>query len=165
MIANKKKNILERLNEKFFQAILTNVDENYLKSRILRPSWISKPHLILFGIGMVISGEFAAWNVGLSYGWGSLAVSTIIVNIYFWCLLLCVGELSSALPFSGGALTFVTATMGNVFGYILGLVIFMQTLLVYSQTVLIVGNFYMSLANLTLDQIVYWNAFQERFLE
>ncbi|KAI8901371.1 amino acid permease-domain-containing protein [Globomyces pollinis-pini] len=142
--------------EMFFQSNLKAVDENYLKSRTLRSSWTSTLHLIFFGVGIVITGEFAAWNAGLSYGWSSLVVATIMVNIYYWCLLLCLAELSSALPFSGGSLTFITATMGNIFGYILGLVVLMQNVLAYSQSSILVSNFYIRLIHLSLEQTVYW---------
>ncbi|KAI8901360.1 amino acid permease-domain-containing protein [Globomyces pollinis-pini] len=151
-----KESRINTLNERIFQPVLKTVTDDYIKKRALRDSWISKPHLILFGVGTVITGEFAAWNTGLMYGWGSMVVATILAGLHYLCLLLCLSELSSALPFSGGVLTITTASMGNVFGYIIGLVIFMQNLLPYSQTALLVSNYYMRLAKLTPDQVDYW---------
>ncbi|KAJ3321068.1 Dynein heavy chain 10, axonemal [Boothiomyces sp. JEL0866] len=132
------------------------VDDNYLNKRLLHPSWISKSYLLFFSIATVISGEYSAWNLGLTNGWGSLFVAAILANSYYWCLLLCLAELSTAMPFTGGQLTFVAATMGNVCAYIVGFTVFMQFLLLYSQTALVVGSFYMTLAGLTAQEIEYY---------
>ncbi|KAJ3258660.1 hypothetical protein HK103_003449 [Boothiomyces macroporosus] len=156
---NKISQFIQKLQLDLFQFTLIKVDDDYLKQRLLHPSWISKSYLLFFSIATVISGEYSAWNMGLVNGWGSLFSAAIIANLYYWCLLLCLAELSTAMPFSGGQLTFVAATMGNVFAYIVGFTVFMQFLLLYSQTALVVGDFYMTLAGLTNQQMEYYQYF------
>ncbi|KAI8901368.1 amino acid permease-domain-containing protein [Globomyces pollinis-pini] len=151
--------LFHRLNERLFVSRLKTVDESYISKRVLHDNWISKLNVTLCGVGIVILGEYSGWNFGLSYGWGSLIVASVIINVYYWCLLLCLSELSSAMPFSGGVFTFTAASMGNVFSYIIGLMTFMKILLAYSQTVLVINNYYIALANFSPDQIQIWKYF------
>lgn len=48
-----------------------------------------------------IGGHFLSWNVGLSAGFGSYFVATIVIASGYVCLLCCLAELSSAIPFAG----------------------------------------------------------------
>lgn len=54
-----------------------------------------------YGIVIVIGGQFIGWNEGLESGYGSFFISTLLVGIAFFFLILCIGEISSALPFPG----------------------------------------------------------------
>ena len=53
------------------------------------------------GITIVIGGQYFNWNEGLSAGFGSYAICTLLIGIAYICLCLCTSELSSALPFAG----------------------------------------------------------------
>lgn len=54
-----------------------------------------------FGIVIVIGGQFIGWNEGLEAGYGSFLICTICIGVAFFCLVLCLAEISSALPFPG----------------------------------------------------------------
>ena len=54
-----------------------------------------------FGIVIVIGGQFIGWNEGLQSGFGSFFVSTLLLGVAFFFLVLCLAEISSALPFPG----------------------------------------------------------------
>jgi amino acid transporter len=54
-----------------------------------------------FGIVIVIGGQFIGWNEGLEAGFGSFFIGTFLVGIAFFNLVLCLAEISSALPFPG----------------------------------------------------------------
>ena len=57
--------------------------------------------MIALGLTTAIGGHYFAWNVGLSIGFGGFAVVLLLVSTAYYCLVLCVAELSSALPFAG----------------------------------------------------------------
>lgn len=78
----------------------------------------------LWGIGIaaVISGDFSGWNVGLSTtGWGGLLIATIIIVIMYFTMIFSIGELSAAMPHTGGAYSFSRAAMGPWGGFLTGL--------------------------------------------
>ncbi|MCU1551368.1 MAG: rocE [Glaciihabitans sp.] len=78
----------------------------------------------LWGIGIaaVISGDFSGWNVGLgTTGWGGLLFATIIVVIMYFAMIFSIGEMSAAMPHTGGAYSFSRAAMGPWGGFVTGI--------------------------------------------
>ena len=59
--------------------------------------------VLCFGICAVIGPHFDLWNRGLSAGFWHFFYIVIAVGICYLILVLCIQEMSSALPFSGGA--------------------------------------------------------------
>eukprot|EP01100_Stratorugosa_tubuloviscum_P000533 TRINITY_DN1118_c1_g1_i6.p1 TRINITY_DN1118_c1_g1~~TRINITY_DN1118_c1_g1_i6.p1 ORF type:complete len:540 (-),score=141.99 TRINITY_DN1118_c1_g1_i6:49-1668(-) len=99
----------------------------YIETRI---EWLEKRSLKVkanafyvwsLGVGAVISGDFFSWNFGLGTGFGSLLVATIVITIMYWCFVLSLSEMASALPFSGGAYGYARATMGRTIGFCVGI--------------------------------------------
>ena len=62
---------------------------------------LSSKDMVALGLTTAIGGHYFAWNVGLSIGFGGFAVVLFLVSTAYYCLVLCVAELSSALPFAG----------------------------------------------------------------
>jgi amino acid transporter len=54
-------------------------------------------------MALTIGGQFYAWNVGLKAGVGSFVIAMLLVGTAYLCLDLCIAEMSSAVPFAGGA--------------------------------------------------------------
>ena len=78
----------------------------------------------LWGIGIaaVISGDFSGWNVGLATtGWGGLLVATLIIIVMYFTMIFSIGEMSAAMPHTGGAYSFSRAAMGPWGGFVTGL--------------------------------------------
>lgn len=50
-----------------------------------------------------VGGHYLTWNEGLTAGFGSYLIATVIIASGYVCLLSCLAELSSALPFAGKA--------------------------------------------------------------
>lgn len=78
----------------------------------------------LWGIGIaaVISGDFSGWNSGIgTAGWGALLVATVVIILMYFGMIFSIGEMSSAMPHTGGAYSFARATMGPWGGFITGL--------------------------------------------
>ncbi|MGN8245732.1 amino acid permease [Cellulomonas soli] len=78
----------------------------------------------LWGIGIaaVISGDFSGWNLGIGEaGWGGFVVATVLVVVMYFGMLFSIGEMSAAMPHTGGAYSFARAAMGPWGGFVTGL--------------------------------------------
>ncbi|MCU1415171.1 MAG: amino acid permease [Microbacteriaceae bacterium] len=74
------------------------------------------------GVAAVISGEFSGWNLGMSTaGFGGMAIAVVIVVVMYFTMLFSIGEMSAALPHTGGAYSFARAAMGPWGGFVTGL--------------------------------------------
>ena len=74
------------------------------------------------GIAAVISGDFSGWNFGLaSAGFGGMLIAFVLVVIMYFTMLFSIGEMSAAMPHTGGAYSFARAAMGPWGGFITGL--------------------------------------------
>lgn len=99
----------------------TKAAEGYFEKRSLKRTagfW----GLWGIGIAAVISGDFSGWNTGLSTaGWGGLLIATVVVIVMYFCMLFSIGEMSAAMPHTGGAYSFSRAALGPWGGFITGL--------------------------------------------
>lgn len=97
------------------------VDAAYFEERQL------KRHAGLFtlwmmGVGAVIAGEYSGWNIGLAQGgFGGLLAATVIIGFLYICLCSSIGEMSAALPHTGGAYSFARTALGPWGGFTTGL--------------------------------------------
>ncbi|MFT4261835.1 MAG: amino acid permease [Nocardioides sp.] len=98
----------------------SHAEEGYFEARQLRRTagfWG------LWGIGVaaVISGDFSGWNGGLgAAGWGGLLIATLLMIVMYFGMLFSIGEMSAAMPHTGGAYSFARAAMGPWGGFITG---------------------------------------------
>jgi len=72
------------------------------------------------GITIVIGGQYFAWNAGLVAGFGSYAIATMMIASGYLCLMLCISEVTSALPFAGGSYGLARISLGFYPGFIIG---------------------------------------------
>jgi ethanolamine permease len=78
----------------------------------------------LWGIGVaaVISGDFSGWNFGIGEaGWGGLLIASVVIVVMYFGMLFSIGEMSAAMPHTGGAYSFARASMGPWGGFVTGL--------------------------------------------
>jgi len=57
------------------------------------------------GLTTAIGGHYFAWNAGLTVGFGSFVIALFLIATGYVSLVLCIAELSSALPFAGMFIT------------------------------------------------------------
>jgi ethanolamine permease len=99
----------------------TKAGEGYFEKRQLKRSarfW----GLWGLGVAAVISGDFSGWNFGIgSAGWGGLLIATLIIVVMYFGMLFSIGEMSAALPHTGGAYSFARSAMGPWGGFVTGL--------------------------------------------
>lgn len=99
----------------------SHAEEGYFEKRRLKRSagfWG------LWGIGVaaVISGDFSGWNYGIGEaGWGGLLIATGVIVVMYFGMLFSIGEMSAAMPHTGGAYSFARSAMGPWGGFITGL--------------------------------------------
>lgn len=95
-----------------------NVDSAYIGQRQLKKSagWVL---LWAMGVGAVISGDYFGWNFGLDAGgFGGLLIATVFIAIMYVCMVLCIAEMSTALPHAGGFYSFTRNAFGPALAYL-----------------------------------------------
>lgn len=58
-------------------------------------------HLWGLGISIVIGGQYIGWNEVLQGGFGTALITTVLISSAYVCLICCMAEVSSAIPFGG----------------------------------------------------------------
>jgi ethanolamine permease len=95
--------------------------KTYLAKRGLR-RYAGVWSLWALGVGAAISGDFFGWHFGLEVGgFGGLLIAGVIVTVMYLGLCCSVAEMSTALPFAGGAYAFARAAMGPWGGFLAGI--------------------------------------------
>lgn len=78
--------------------------------------------LWMLGVGAVVAGEYSGWNIGLAQGgFGGMLLATLIIGFMYICLCSSIGEMSAALPHTGGAYSFARTALGPWGGFTTGL--------------------------------------------
>lgn len=112
------------------------------------------------GITIVIGGQYFAWNEGLSAGIGSGLISLILVSIGYICLVYCVTELSSGLPFAGGNYGLARVTAGIFPGYLVGCYDALVTIIYVATSVVSIGSMITTSSGLSSSyEPLYWFLF------
>ncbi len=115
----------------------TDVDDRYLDQRQLHRSagWVL---LWALGVGAVISGDFFGWQFGLTAGgFGGLLVATFFIAIMYVCMVLCIAEMSTALPHAGGFYSFTRNAFGPRLAFLNGVTDMVEY--VITPAVIVVG--------------------------
>lgn len=90
------------------------------ENEVFSPYKISSLDIWALGITVVIGGQYFSWNEGLEAGLGSYVVGTFLIASAYLSLCLCVSEVTSCLPFAGGAYGLARCTLGLYIGFIVG---------------------------------------------
>ncbi|ETW01733.1 hypothetical protein H310_06338 [Aphanomyces invadans] len=72
------------------------------------------------GITIVIGGQYFSWNAGLAAGTLSYGISVVLMGVAYLCLTLSMSEMTSMLPFAGGAYGLARCTLGYYVGFLMG---------------------------------------------
>lgn len=67
---------------------------------------------------MIMGNRCAGWNGGLAFGLYPWLFNVLFAGFGYLCLCLCMAEMSSTLPFSGGIFGFVRAALGPYNGFL-----------------------------------------------
>jgi ethanolamine permease len=116
------------------------VGNEYFEKRKLR-RYAGVFSLWALGVGAVISGHFSGWNFGLGFGWGSMAVASVIITIMYLGLTYSIAEMSPALPHTGGAYSFARSAMGPWGGFVTGVAENIEYVLTPAVVVFFIGSY------------------------
>ncbi|MFM6981760.1 MAG: amino acid ABC transporter permease, partial [Microbacteriaceae bacterium] len=90
----------------------TTPDSGYFEKRQLQRA-AGVVGLWGLAVAAVISGDFSGWNFGVAAGgFGGLLVAFAILVVMYYGLMFAIGEMSAAMPHSGGAYSFARKAMG-----------------------------------------------------
>lgn len=133
-------------------ATYQDVGDEYFAKRTLKRS---AGYWGIWGIGVaaVISGEFSGWNLGTAdAGFGGMAIATGVVIVMYFCMFFSIGEMSAAMPHTGGAYSFARASMGPWGGFVTGLAESIE----YVVTTAVVVFFSAGYLNAALDDFFHF---------
>lgn len=119
---------------------------DYLEKRSLKSG--SAGWILLAGLGVsyVISGDFSGWNGGLAEGgFGGLLIAFGIIAVMYFCMVLGMAELSSALPAAGGGYTFARAALGPWGGFATGAAVLIEYTIAPAAIATFIGAYVESL--------------------
>jgi ethanolamine permease len=119
---------------------------DYLQKRQLKSG--SAGWLLLAGLGVsyVVSGDFSGWNFGLAHGgFGGLLIAVVIIAAMYFCMVLGLAELSSALPAAGGGYTFARRALGPWGGFATGTAILIEYSIAPAAIATFIGGYVESL--------------------
>jgi len=125
---------------------------------IVKKCRINKFDIWALGITVVIGGQYFSWNYGLSAGFGSYLIATVLMGTSYLCLCLCVSEISSALPFAGGAYGLARCTLGFYLGYLIGCFETFEYIIYVAVSTVLLGEMFSSFIP-DVYQPLIWLAF------
>lgn len=133
------------------------VDKAYFENRKLQRH-AGLFTLWMLGVGAVIAGEYSGWNFGLGQGgFGGMLAATIIIGFMYIVLCCSIGEMTSALPHTGGAYSFARTTMGPWGGYTTGLAENIEFVIAPGANMFFMGSYLAAIFNVPLEyQPVLW---------
>jgi ethanolamine permease len=123
-------------------------EKAYLKEHVLKKP-MGVLHIWALGVGVVITGEYFGWNPGLKEGGpiGMLLASLFVCALYMaWVL--CLSELSVAMPFAGGPLAYGRRAFGPGLGFFMGWSMFLESLFATIGTAIATGGYIFFVINL-----------------
>ncbi|OCG74597.1 amino acid permease [Microbacterium sediminis] len=101
-------------------ATYTAAGQEYFAKRTLRRS-AGVVGLWGLAVGAVISGDFSGWNFGIDFaGFGGMLIAFGILTVMYYALIFSIGEMSAAMPHTGGAYSFARSAMGPWGGLVTG---------------------------------------------
>jgi amino acid transporter len=92
------------------------------------------------GITVVVGGQYTSWNVGLQAGFGSFLIATCLIGLAYICLVFCNAEISSALPFAGGAYGLARLSLGFYPGFLIGCCEAIEYILYVAEAAIVFSN-------------------------
>ena len=105
------------------------------------PRTVTWKGVLLYGICVLLGNHFAYWTLGLDAGFWSYFGIMWAIGTSFGCEVLCVAEMTAALPFSGGTYGVVRVTLGDLAGYLIGTTETAQYILYVSITTISLGQY------------------------
>lgn len=135
-------------------------DTNEMSKDNRPPREVTSFDIWALGITIVIGGQYFAWNFGLSAGFGSYAIAIILISLAYICLIFCISEITSGLPFAGGSYGLARITLGFYPGFIVGCSEAIEYIIYTATSCIALGRMISDLLNLDVRyNPLIWIAF------
>ena len=104
-----------------FQASQASKLDALYTQRIAAPISTQNTRNCNLGVVTVVGGQYYGWNTSLRYGFfGYYLLTQLLVALAFLLYALCIAEITSAVPFSGGAYGLARVAQGFYMGFLVG---------------------------------------------
>jgi ethanolamine permease len=113
------------------------------------------PKLYFFLI--IKRGQYFSWNAGLVAGFGSFLICTFLIGTAYICLCFCNAEVTSSLPFAGGAYGMARVSLGLYAGFIIGCVEISEYIVYVTEASIVLGKMISIIADVSEDYIPVWS--------
>ncbi|EQC32200.1 hypothetical protein SDRG_09952 [Saprolegnia diclina VS20] len=109
------------------------------------------------GITIVIGGQYFCWNVGFAAGLPLYCVAIVLIGSGYLAMVCSVAEVTSALPFAGGAYGLARCSLGFSVGFLIGMCEILEYIAYVSSSVLSLTQLLLILApSLETVQPLLW---------
>eukprot|EP01038_Epipyxis_sp_PR26KG_P012912 gene12912-17303_t len=113
-------------------------------------------HVYSLGIIVAAAGGLSYWS-GLIAGVWTFLFSFLFISSGYICLSLCLAEMTSMFPFSGGAYGFARVTQGTYLGYMIGCVESFEFIINTAVSIIIVAQLITVVSELSIEyEPIYW---------
>ncbi|KZK98795.1 MULTISPECIES: ethanolamine permease [unclassified Pseudovibrio] len=98
--------------------------------------------LATLGVSYVISGSFAGWNYGFAVtNWFGMVIAVALMGLMYFCLVLCLAEMSAALPSAAGGYRISRKVMGDTGGFATALAVLLEYSIATAAIVIFIGQY------------------------
>jgi ethanolamine permease len=98
--------------------------------------------LATLGVSYVISGSFAGWNYGFAVtNWFGMVIAVALMGLMYFCLVLCLAEMSAALPSAAGGYRISRKVMGDTGGFATALAVLLEYSIAPAAIVIFIGQY------------------------
>ena len=77
-------------------------------------------NILFLGVAIILGGHYSYWNIGLEINFWEYLGSILFMGSGYLCLSLCLCEMTSAMPFSGGTYGLARVTLGKFPAFLMG---------------------------------------------
>lgn len=160
---------LRKCNKIWFSSVSKKLRLLHQRTLILKENYeflASRLNIFTFtalGVGLVISGNYFGWNLGLEKAgyWGFLMVYVPVVMMY-WFFSMAYAEMACAIPRAGGGFEYVQTAFGPRLGFVCGFFQLMEFVLAAPAIALGIAHFlhfYFPVFSETLWGLLLFGAF------
>lgn len=98
--------------------------------------------LATLGVSNVISGSFAGWNYGLAVtSWFGMVIAVAVMALMYFALVLCLAEMSAALPSAGGGYRISRKVLGDAGGFATAIAVLLEYSIAPAAIVIFIGQY------------------------
>ncbi|WP_109314878.1 ethanolamine permease [Pseudovibrio ascidiaceicola] len=98
--------------------------------------------LATLGVSYVISGSFAGWNYGFAVtNWFGMVIAVALMGLMYFCLVLCLAEMSATLPSAAGGYRISRKVMGDTGGFATALAVLLEYSIAPAAIVIFIGQY------------------------